>query len=731
MIDNDYTFVMKPTIDKEELEKQFQDYQSLPYKQRRLSDDECIKKYGVNNQTLFDRMFSYVDRHDDSIETDDIEGVISEAFQFTGKYDKNVFMDKIARAKNSESCGYVLIYPYDKDFDFVYSLDDLEKKFAEYQSLSGDLRNMSDQESIKIFGNDVLNMYNINKVKILSGASSIDVFTKSDIELYRDDIRESTDSLNILLRKLDMISIKESSSLLESAIATESVTAGFCTDPILQQLPIPQIVPYLSVEEIKEYCEDSEFIDEYDSACSRYLEGFDYTSRYNEVKKLYNMYQESKSPELESKILSLGWNPSVEPNEKNMKIAHDRIRSYIESNYYVNVIDISKMQVVNEADVDIVKNDLYPVFIVLSFTNTRFGNIINKVKQSNYSHAAITFESDLEHLYSFNAASENKLGGLSYESISEYLKKYNDARIKVLAIFVNRQQKNRIRAKLDWYIGNARKTKYNIPNLFNIILNRAEESNWSLNMICSQFVDSILRTVNIDLTNKSSNLVAPADFERVKNNKVYTVYEGLIRDYNKKKVDTLVRAISSKRSSQYKILQLEQAVDMMFKYKDPLLYKSIYTTNESANTIIDEINDLLQPTSIFSEAIKLPVSFKNNGDLEINLPNQVEAEYQKSHKLLVEYEKAGNIDGMKSELAKLWRLNNTVEKRLKIKKSTKLINLRSRILNDFKKYIKKVLHADPSFNFTEYFNKSPYYDKTITVDANTLKWSGKLLKSMM
>lgn len=728
---DEYIFVMRPTVDKEELEKQFQDYQALPYKQRRLSDDECIKKYGVNNQMLFDTIFSYIDKGEIPESSENIEGIVSEAFQITGKYDKEAFMDKISQAKQAEDSGYILILPYSKEFDYIYSLDELEKKFAQYQSLSNDLRLMSDQESVKLFGSDVLNMYNTNKIRILSDTSSIETFTKSDIEQYRDDIRESTDRLDILLRKLDMLSIKESGSLLESAIASESCISGFNTDSILSQLPIPQIVPYLSVEEIKQYCENSTFVDEYESACARYLDGFDYRPIYNEVKKLYAEYQETKSSVLESKILSLGWNPSVEPNEKNLKIAHDRIKSYIENNYYMDVIDISKMQVATEADVSVTKNDLYPVFIVLSYTNTAFGNIINKVKHSNYSHASIAFESDLEHLYSFNAASENKLGGISYESISGYLKQYKDSRIKVLAVFVNKQQKARIHAKLDYYIANASKTKYSISNLFNIVLNRAKDTNWSLSMICSQFVDSILRAVNIDLTNKSSNLVAPADFERVKDNKVYLMYEGYIRDYNKKKVDILVKAISSKRSSQYKILTLGEAVDLMFKYKDPLLYKSIYTDNEAANTIIDEINDLLQPTSIFNEAIKFPISFKNNGDLEINLPNQLEAEYQKSHKLLVEYEKVDNYDGIKAELAKLWYLNNTIERRLNIKKSVKLINLRSRILNDFKKYIKVVLKSDSNFDFTEYFNSSPYYDKSITIDANTLKWSGKLLKSMM
>ena len=52
-------------------------------------------------------------------------------------------------------------------------------------------------------------------------------------------------------------------------------------------------------------------------------------------------------------------------------------------------------------------------------------------------------------------------------------------------------------------------------------------------------------------------------------------------------------------------------------------------------------------------------------------------------------------------------------------------------MNDFKKYLNIILKEEPNFNFTEYFNKSDYYDGSISVDTNTLKWSGKILKSLI
>lgn len=60
-----------------------------------------------------------------------------------------------------------------------------------------------------------------------------------------------------------------------------------------------------------------------------------------------------------------------------------------------------------------------------------------------------------------------------------------------------------------------------------------------------------------------------------------------------------------------------------------------------------------------------------------------------------------------------------------------LIDLRARVINDFKKYFKIVQSIEPDFDFETYIKDSEYYDKTIIVDKHTLKYTGKTIKEII
>ena len=111
-------------------------------------------------------------------------------------------------------------------------------------------------------------------------------------------------------------------------------------------------------------------------------------------------------------------------------------------------------------------------------------------------------------------------------------------------------------------------------------------------------------------------------------------------------------------------------------------------------------------------------------------------EYAQSHKLLMNYEKTNNYEGMKYELCRLFYMNYILEKRLNAKGNhsigkNKSINTRARVLNDFNKYIKIVLKNQPTFNFGEYYEQSPFYPNTLEVDADTIKYTSDKIKSML
>lgn len=130
--------------------------------------------------------------------------------------------------------------------------------------------------------------------------------------------------------------------------------------------------------------------------------------------------------------------------------------------------------------------------------------------------------------------------------------------------------------------------------------------------------------------------------------------------------------------------------------------------------------------------------FDNKGNLFVKnfLKNKnYQATYMESHRLLMEYDRAKNIEAMKYELAKMYYLNLKITENLtkqdRTKKDKELVKIRARVLNDFHKYLKVVLKGDKQFNFSNYYQRSEFCDDSFVITAPTLKHAGKYAKIAM
>ena len=130
--------------------------------------------------------------------------------------------------------------------------------------------------------------------------------------------------------------------------------------------------------------------------------------------------------------------------------------------------------------------------------------------------------------------------------------------------------------------------------------------------------------------------------------------------------------------------------------------------------------------------------FDNKGNLFIKnfLKNKsYQSVYMESHRLLMEYDRAKNIEGMKYELAKMYYINLKISEDLikqdRTKKDKELVKIRARVLNDFHKYLKVVLKEDKQFNFSNYYQSSEFCDDSFVITAPTLKHAGKYAKIAM
>lgn len=212
------------------------------------------------------------------------------------------------------------------------------------------------------------------------------------------------------------------------------------------------------------------------------------------------------------------------------------------------------------------------------------------------------------------------------------------------------------------------------------------------------------------------------------------IYEG--KSYDKK---TILDWMSNVRylSLEYARTQsdeLKQAL-LEFGWNPYMEFNSVNMTKayNRANTIYHRsmTSKLLQEKSIGFE-------FDARGNLFVNnfLKNKsYQSIYMESHRLLMEYDRAKNIEGMKYELAKMYYLNLKISEDLikqdRTKKDKELVKIRARVLNDFHKYLKVVLKNDKQFNFSNYYQRSEFCDDSFVITAPTLKHAGKYAKIAM
>ena len=596
-------------------------------------------------------------------------------------------------------------------------LDELERQKRAYDALTVRLKMRSNDQCVAINGINNEQLYNILKANILYNQS-----VDQDYDLNDHDGNMTTEStVDKYINRLSLLS--SDISLVESMNMDNQIKS---IKEYGVEINVPPITPYFTPQEMQELIGESEFLEYYSSSYPTGLYNFNYVGTMNKVKELYEEYIEYPTESLEEQIISLGWNPSVEPNDRNIKLAHDRIYNNIKEKYNIEIVDVHDMIV--QEDVDINKmnfKNMKPIFVMIVFRNSPFENLINVIKHSKYAHAAFALNSKLDKLFSYGPF------GFVIESIDGYIKRYNKTKMKLLCTFVDKKSYEKILATISYYIGNKKKSRYSYSGCIKTLTGETVEDKFSLKMICSEFVDQLLKFANVSPSNKNSNLVIPNDFDFSEDTeKFFILYEGLCKDYDKSKVDKIVAGLVAGKPNMRKQLQLKEALDIM-KYKDILLYKNISIVEENANTVLEELVDLLTPTPVISEVSFFKID--DNGNFKLNLPTDFQSVYNQSHKLLLEYDKNNNYEGMKEELCKLWYINIKIEKKLhsKFRKNKKeLLDIRARVLNDFKKYLTKILSIQSDFSFSDYYKNSEYYDSSISIDKNTLKWSGKLLKSV-
>lgn len=409
--------------------------------------------------------------------------------------DATTYVAKVKKAEEAEkNYGLVLIYP-----DNIVSnkgkedIDRLKTKYNQYLALNQDKRTLSNRTAYNIFGYDNDTMYSRLLSKYMNSQDGY-----------------SSDNSNMVIAPIDQ---------------------------------------YYSPTDKIDYSSS-------DVNVSHEEVVVDETSWKRVISELYVRMKNTSNPEqknaIKSEISILGWNPEIPFNEE----ALERVRNSKHIMHIFREVDaedyIKSIHSFNEATYEELKDKIVPVYICLFSGKALHSRAIEWYTHTEWSHAAMSFDSSMKQMYTFNAnnnvSADGKSAGFTIESIEKYWKIDPSIKFKVHALFVTVAQRDMMKDAVDWYIKHQDDTKYSMKTIINIFFKKASdfgnEFKNKTEMVCSQFVYTILAIANLKLrVTKDASLVSPGDLDKSIDDRLFSMFIGGIGIYSSKKIDSMCKKI--------------------------------------------------------------------------------------------------------------------------------------------------------------------------------------------
>lgn len=653
--------------------------------------------------------------------------------------------------------GYIMLLPAN-----IPNLDILEQYWDAYKTMVIRHQRMADWMTVELFGLTNEQIYIAMKQKFLSkGQDYKDDENDPNVELYTNENRLLEGYFDTIIKK-DDVSNRELAQGLFNVSRTpdfyeRTVNKKIITNALEDFGDLTVNVPSATWDftDLPAYTPD-EMIDmgvysggidpegeqpnddmitgnvvmseEWMKEYANYVASGIATSEFNEanlerIHKLEQLYLKPKKDDKSwrESVQSLGWNPDYNFDVKTRCLNDRLMQSIFETKYtnhydFIDITDFQEMSIETIQEMDFSNSPFKPIFIILFNGKTAFSKLIRGVTHSQFSHAMLSLDSSFKKCYSFGMeGAKRKVGGFIVEDLTN---KPKNSLCKIYTTFVSSEIYNTIKKNVEWFIENQKKTAYGFFNILTYFFHIPWQKN--LNMICSQFTDRMLKLGNIDFTKRASSLLSPEDINKAasRNKKIFTIYKGFAEKINPSVINRRIQQVWSKGK--------------VYESATLYPYKRLIESDQSSTMIYEQ---LLQP---IDEIKELPIRISTKGDVLVNRFKKVdyEAEFAKSHKLLMAYDKENDIVGMKAELAHMWSYLLQIEEKLygdkEVPSSTRssLFKARAKIIGDFKKYMQVVIRNDPHFDFGKYYEASPYSNDTYKISGSTINGLLNIVKTI-
>lgn len=814
MRDTNY-IIIKDTDDLEELERQFELFSTqLTTRQQRLSDDRSIEIWNMTNQEHYeslklelmkqmddkfgnteniDNTFSY-DPEEENIDNDDISNIFDDSFndEFDDNFelpdDENNITESVSEdskipidnnkhieseISNTEKDNLADQYEIDTNINIIgrikgknkeENLANLEKLFTDFNSQSEDHKKTSDDKCIEIYGMTNLDRYNKIKAEILKHPPEKTETIKVDANNITDISKEQTEQLEFVsqiynnmkvINEEEQIKVNKHKRFNDTPYFTpsEMIDMGVHgnhnfyskdadNDGLITNVKVPTwFASY------KDMCMDHIFED----YRKDWIDTLD--TLYSDFEDIKQSGDQEKILARKQSILDLGWNPEIKFNRKNRLKASERVSKILDetipSDIFINLNDIPDEYVNDEVvEEQMTQKTHKPVLLIFTQGHTPVvSQGIKLFTGSSYSHASISFDPELNEVYSYNMRGEN------FGFIKENLSSFKDNVISVMAFFAPNNIVQSLKDKIQDFKDND--TTFDLRIFLNKILHIDKKvSKNEYHQVCSTFVDTVLKSSNINLVG-DINIPDPGQlYTAAKNipNKIIEIFNDIAIKYDGKKVK---KKISSLFKTNIKSIEEASFIndegqtvpkkcpecgsDVGIFFEGEPIYRC---TNKECKKYFGVVKppkhkSIKEQTSILNEVKQFPIEFDKDGNLIIYKARigslSFGDEIDDSVQLLESYRNQSNLEGIKYEIAKLWYINDCIEKKLKKRLTNdqykELIDTRAVCLNAFKFNLDFLMKSEKGFNFSDYYNSTPFSDNSIKITSNTLKYTMKAITS--
>lgn len=177
-------------------------------------------------------------------------------------------------------------------------------------------------------------------------------------------------------------------------------------------------------------------------------------------------------------------------------------------------------------------HDTTKIYIFLTRTNTILSKIIHFITKSEYTHAGLSLDNNLECLYSFSRVHKNNpfIGGFMHEDVTKgvYATKL-DIPCAIYELEIDVLIYERVKQRIDLMLGEKQKYHYNIKGLIYYYLKKKKDRPY--HYFCSEFVAEILINSGATKHHMIPSLTKPKDLIDIPDLKL--IFGGNIKEYKR------------------------------------------------------------------------------------------------------------------------------------------------------------------------------------------------------